>query len=296
MTKHLKEYSDLMEMDPKDWAFEPAELPESAYDMFDEALDLAFNGFGVLSPDPNDVSLAEVSLRLLVKDHPNFIDGHHHLALLLEQSGREMEALFHRERAVNIGMQSFIEAFSSSGNSLRWGWMGNRQFLRSYCSLGLQCMKDGNLSRAVAIFETMLKVNPNDNQGARSILIECYLEMNRPADVLKICMKYPNDCSEDILYGKVLALLIMGKKKRAEAALAEAVRHLPKVAKELVKKSHRRPAQMWAGSITVGGDDQAFCYWERQGKLWKKTEGAIEFVREFVTGKPAKGAKGGSDV
>jgi len=290
MPKHGPNDSDLVPMDERDWRFEPAELPDFAMDMFHDAIDVGFSDFGGLRQDEKAISAAEVTLRWLLGEHPNFIDGHHHLALLLNETGRTEEARLHWERAVNIGMQEFIGNLSASGNSLRWGWLGNRPFLRAYHSTGLQCMREGNFFRAIAIFDTMLRINPDDNQGARLILVECYFEIDRPADVLRVCMKYSDDCcSENLLYGKVLALFKLGKRERAEKALAQAERCLPKVAAELVKRSHKRPQRMWKNSICVGGDDQAFSYWERQGKVWKRTPGAIDMVKDFLAKKSVSG-------
>ena len=221
----------------KDLRFEPTELPGFAMDMFHDALDIAFNDFGGLRQDQKAVAAAEGTLRWLLGEHPNFIDGHHHLALILDETG-------------------------------------------------LQCMKEGNYFRAIAIFSTMLKISPNDNQGVRSLLVECFLEIDRPGDVLRICMMFPDDRMEHILYGKVLALFKIGKKEKAEKALSQAVISLPKVAAELVKRSHKPPLKMWKDSITMGGDDQAYYYWERQGKVWKKTPGAMDFIKGFLKTKP----------
>ena len=270
----------------KDLRFEPTELPGFAMDMFHDALDIAFNDFGGLRQDQKAVAAAEGTLRWLLGEHPNFIDGHHHLALILDETGRTDEARFHWERAVNIGMQGFIEDFCTPGNKIKWGGLGDRSFLRSYHCVGLQCMKEGNYFRAIAIFSTMLKISPNDNQGVRSLLVECFLEIDRPGDVLRICMMFPDDRMEHILYGKVLALFKIGKKEKAEKALSQAVISLPKVAAELVKRSHKPPLKMWKDSITMGGDDQAYYYWERQGKVWKKTPGAMDFIKGFLKTKP----------
>lgn len=273
----------LVDMDGKDWRFESPELPESVMEKFHDVLDMAFSDFGgVYHDDPKALKSAETWLRGLVRKYPYFIDGYHHLAMILEETGSNDEARLLWERAVNIGLQCVIERFCGAGNNLKWGWLDNRPFLRSYHSLGLQYMREGNLPRAIGIFDTMLKANPNDNQDIRSLLVECYFEIDRPSDVLRVCMLYPNDTTEDILYGKVLALLKLGKKDKAEKALTHAVKVSPNIARELAKRAHKRPTGFGERFVTWGSEDEAFLYWERQGHVWKNTPGAIDFVREFL--------------
>jgi len=44
------------------------------------------------------------------------------------------------------------------------------------------------------------------------------------------------------------------------------------VAKELLKKRHIPPKSLDPDRYTVGGDDEAFYYWERSGILWEDPE------------------------
>jgi hypothetical protein len=85
---------------------------------------------------------------------------------------------------------------------------------------------------------------------------------------------------EQLMYGRVLALYQLGQRDEAAAALDDAIEFLPLVAKELVKKRHRRPKNLHPDTITYGGADQAYVYWIEQGQHWKGTPGAIEFVRK----------------
>jgi len=55
---------------------------------------------------------------------------------------------------------------------LPWGWIDNRPFLRCLHGLGISNLELGELDEARAIFERLLSLNPNDNQGARFLLGE----------------------------------------------------------------------------------------------------------------------------
>ena len=86
------------------------------------------------------------------------------------------------------------------------------------------------------------------------------------------------------VYGRALALYQLGRKARAGKALREAMEYLPLIAEELAKRRHRRPKNLRWDRVTVGGADQAYLYWHDEGQLWRKTPGAIEWVRSFLPG------------
>ena len=50
---------------------------------------------------------------------------------------------------------------------LRWGHIYNRPFLRCLHGYGLCLWRMGRLQQARQVFERILSLNPNDNQGAR---------------------------------------------------------------------------------------------------------------------------------
>jgi hypothetical protein len=81
------------------------------------------------------------------------------------------------------------------------------------------------------------------------------------------------------MYGRALALYQLGQRSAAEQALRQGIAHLPLVAKELTKSRHRQPKEMRPGYVTYGGTDQAYLYWLEHGHHWRKTAGALEFVK-----------------
>jgi tetratricopeptide (TPR) repeat protein len=55
--------------------------------------------------------------------------------------------------------------------SISWGMIGHRPFLRTYHGFGVVRKDLGKVQDAVEKFRFLLRVNPNDNQGARVILL-----------------------------------------------------------------------------------------------------------------------------
>ena len=152
----------------------------------------------------------------------------------------------------------------------------------AYDGLGLVYLEKKEVEKALSIFNNLLALNPNDNQGVRDLIVECNFALNRPEKVLRVCDKYPDDAMAHISYGRPLALFQLGKRDEAEKAMKNALKYLPLVAEELIKTKHKKPEGMMNGYITMGGPDEAYDYWKRVGKYWGDAEGAIDFVKECL--------------
>lgn len=266
---------------PKEWKFECAPEEHRLLDKFDRGIDLLEEG---------NEEEAEKTFRAVIRAWPLHIDAHHHLALLLLSRGELSAALDLWGKAAEIGLRSLPAEFAMGADKLEWAHLDNRPFLRAYHGLGFALFDAGRFEAAHLIYNYLLAMNPNDNQGVRGLAVESGFALNRPAEVLRICNKYKKDVLVDSLYGRPLALWQLGKKTLAEKALIKAIDLLPLVARELVKKRHQAPKNICVAYITVGGADEAYEYWQRLGKYWKETEGALEFLAEVLTRFQARGA------
>ncbi len=59
-------------------------------------------------------------------------------------------------------------------NKLSWRILENRQYLRAIHYYGLVLWRDGKTEEAIEKFKLLLKLNPNDNQGARYLVAALY--------------------------------------------------------------------------------------------------------------------------
>ena len=257
-----------------EWTFEFPRLRPEVYEFFRNALDLR---------DAGDAVQAEKDLRLLVEGYPEFIDAFHHLAIILYESDRYSEASEYWQYAVEVGLQAVPETFKVGSHRLPWIILENRPFLRAYHSWGLKHLNCADIQTASSIFQTILAMNPNDNQGIRSLLVDCYFRLNKPNKVLQVCKQFRDDTMAEILYGRPLALLQSGQRDGAIRSLYQAIEFLPNVAKELIKTRHPVPKEVQPDSVTMGGKDQAYYYWQQQGEHWKNTSNAIEVVKECLS-------------
>jgi len=91
------------------------------------------------------------------------LDAHAHLGNLVFDHCPE-HALVHYEIGVRIGELSLPPPFDGV---LPWSSLYNRPFLRCLYGYGLCLWRLGRMDEAVRVFERILALNPNDNQGAR---------------------------------------------------------------------------------------------------------------------------------
>ena len=94
------------------------------------------------------------------------IDAHAHLGNLVFERLPE-RAIVHYEIGVRIGELSLPVGFDGL---LVWGRLYNRPFLRCLHGYGLCLWRLGRLPEAQQVFERILALNPNDNQGVRFCL------------------------------------------------------------------------------------------------------------------------------
>lgn len=254
-----------------EWIFRDPALTEEVENRFDEALDAYEEG---------RVGEAESLARSVVAECPDHIDAVHHLGLYCENDGDAVGSYAFCQAAVAIGLHAIPAAFNWDCDRIPWGFMSNRPFLCAYHSLGVHRMESGAWQAAITIFKRLLAVNPNDNQGVRYILPTCWFETNDVAAVIAHCGNYPEDAGPDILYSRALALLIAGRVEDAHAAIGEAVRASPLIARELIKRLHVEPERRNPGRITVGGAAEAWEYWRRSGRYWSKSKAAMALLRE----------------
>ncbi len=260
------------QIDDHEWSFGFV-CDEEYEDLFEDALEHMDNG---------EYGRAQALLIEVIDKVPEYIDAHHHLAIVLDNKGNYKRAKRMWRRAVQIGMDCFPKEFSFERDKLEWSTLENRPFLRAYVSLGLRFLEENNMQEALTIFENVLHVNPDDNQGCRELATECYFALGNPEGILSICRRYVDDAMPSTLYGKVLALFQLGDVDKARKALKEAIKLSPLVAKELAKDFHQRPRSSSEYGIVIGSPEEAYEYFISFGAFWKATKGAVDFIREHL--------------
>jgi len=260
----------MQEIESGNWVFVEDFIPEEIHGDFELAMQAL---------DIGRIDLAERRLKEVIKLCPTHIDALHHLAILYRQLDRDIEAFAFVQAAVGVGLNAMPDKFSWEKSRLEWGFLENRPFMRAYHALGLWFLDHHHFEDAIAIFSRLLSICPDDNLGIRYLLPQCWFSTSTPEKVIEHCSKYHHDAAPEIQYSLGLAMVQAGKMESAKSVLESAVKNMPLVAKEILKKTHRRPNAYREDTFVWGGADQAYQYWLRNGKYWLATEKATHLLR-----------------
>jgi tetratricopeptide (TPR) repeat protein len=264
---------------PHEWEFAYPNIYDDLMDQFDAGCELYEEG---------NLDEAERSFRAVLAQMPDHLDALHHLALVLSERNLLDESRDLWGQSVRIGHKAFPKDFEIERDRLEWCLLENRPFLRCLHGLALTRYDDGETEEALKLFQELLSLNPNDNQGVRAMAVEALFKLGRFEDALEIAKKYPNDIMPETLYGRALALFKLGRRQEATVALQEAIEYLPLVGKELLKTKHRLPRTARPDRVTVGGADEAYYYWEQSGQFWKQDAEALEWLRKIMKATKAR--------
>lgn len=161
------------------------------------------------------------------------------------------------------------------GAVVPWEILGNRPCLR-LADRNICLLRDGDEEK-ILLMKRMLSLNPHDNHGYRSLLMDHYLKTGRDREATALGERYVDDFIADVSFGRALAFYRLDDKSTAKKALKQACKLHPKVPKFLLSRRPKKPRTN-PGTIQVGGDDEAWLYREDMLDTWKATPGALEWL------------------
>lgn len=191
------------------------------------------------------------------------------------QSFEERQDLY--EQGVKTGHIALGDSFFKKQAGHFWGYLETRPYMRALAGLSECLRKNGLRQEAIANYKELLRLNPNDNQGIRYILINCLLaeEMNDEAEELLSVYREPS-CT--MLYSAALLSFRKLGYGNADNFLKEAILsnpHVPPYLLELKLIPWSLPAYYSQGSV-----EEAIIYAADACAVWKKTPGALAWLAE----------------
>lgn len=219
-------------------------------------------------------------LRQIIKCHPLAFDAYYHLGFYYCWKKRVPEAIKVLERGHNNALKIFPKKFNMQKDLLPWGILENRPFLRMYSQLGIAYYDAGRLDDAITIFKNITLLNPDDNQGMRELLAECYFEKDDMDSMISLCEKYKDDSMPAIALGKVLALYRKGRIPDAKKEALKIMKHNKNIVNEITSRRHKAVDSEVPGFVEVGSRHEAYLYWLDFGRYWKDTPGAVDLLKD----------------
>ncbi|KKS78646.1 MAG: Tetratricopeptide TPR_2 repeat protein [Candidatus Beckwithbacteria bacterium GW2011_GWA2_43_10] len=180
--------------------------------------------------------------------------------------GKEKQARELMETAIGMFKNLLPGKFQPGVDRFPWAILNNRDFLTLILDYAFFIEFFNGVKASIPHFEYVLELNPNDNQGARTVLATAYLKTNQLNKMLALAEKYAEDINQEILLGKALCLYKLGKKNQAEKWLRKNYQWVKHSIRELLKTDHKKV------------NDEAYLYWFNQGSLWQAAPGAIDWL------------------
>ncbi len=251
----------------------PAAPPRTALERAQELVDRARAARG-----GRRVRLAREALAI----SPDCADAY---SLLAEESATLQEArdlyaqaLAAAERA--LGWERLDRAAISF-----WQALETRPYVRALAGLAFCLWQEGRRREAIAHWERMLWLNPNDSQGVRYALLAGLLEEGEDERVEALLKRYPGEAAASWAYGRaLLAYRKGGDTPPAKAARTRALGVNPYLPAYLTGEK-RLPRSM-PKDVGVGDESEAVVCAAEQVAAWQRTPGALAWL---ATGLPVGG-------
>lgn len=246
-------------------------LSDSEADAKDEAQQIAFDAMEAES-EAQARKLAKRALKL----DPDCVDALVVLADLDARTPREMiEGL---QKAVAAGERSLGEQFIKENKGHFWMLMDTRPYMRAMEELGRALSGQGIYLDAIRIYEKMLELNPNDNQGVRDPLLGLYLAVSDLAGAGRLLKKYKNDSLANFAWGRVLERFLAGDKAAARAALEKA-RTANHFVEQFITAKMPLPEEM-PEMYSPGSEEEAALCMTHVGLAWAHQQEAVFWLHD----------------
>jgi len=178
------------------------------------------------------------------------------------------------ERA--LGARTFAEQAGSF-----WGLITTRPYMRARLGLA-QCLEQlGKPNEAIAHYQELLRLNPNDNQGVRDLLFPALLTAGRDEEAGVLLRQYEDDATALWHYGWALwAFRREGDSPAARDRLRLALRANRRVPKYLSGEEDWRDRAIT--SYALGSDEEAVVCARALDDAWRGTPGAQQWLASRV--------------
>ena len=248
----------------------------------DKAQELVYSAYETSDPK-KQVAIARKALKL----DPDNVDA---LLIIAEQPSRRIfDTVSGYREAVQAGERSLGEDFIEEHAGYFWGMHETRPYMRALERLAANLRKvaaggeglESILVEAKEIYQRMLWLNPDDNQGIRYSLFYVLLELDQDDETEKLYKKYEDDYSAWWLYGRALLdYRKHGDTAKSQKSLAKAIEYNKHFPAYLLgrKKFPANPP----GHYGMGDANEAAYYMDESILTWTKTPGAVDWVRKCV--------------
>jgi tetratricopeptide (TPR) repeat protein len=187
-------------------------LSDAEADAKDEAQQIAFDAMEAKS-ETEARKLAKRALRL----DTDCVDA---LVVMTELDAHiQRERIEGLQKAVVAGERSLGEKFIHENKGHFWLLIETRPYMRAMAQLAEALSGEGISLDAIKIYEKMLELNPNDNQGVRDPLLGLYIAIGDLKGAGRLLKKYKKEATAYFEWARVLERFLAGDRDGASKVL-----------------------------------------------------------------------------
>jgi len=223
------------------------------------------------------VSKAKKLIKKALELDPNNADAYNYLASIEKNIDK---AIKQYEKAIKAGEKTLGKKFFKEEKGYFWGIPETRPYMRAKAGLADCLYAKNEVDKAIEIYEEMLELNPNDNQGVRYLLSTLLLDKDDLTGFeLFIKNNEEEDCAVWNYNNALYSFKKIGRKAKSNRILLNAYKSNAFVIDYLLgkKKLPVRPPQY----IGRGDENEAIAYVFYNWKIWDKTKGALDWLYDF---------------
>jgi len=203
-------------------------------------------------------------------------------SLLAEEAAESLEeAIELYRKGVEAGERTLGKKTFKEDVGHFWGLLETRPYMRARAGLAQCLWEAGQREEAVTHCWGLLRLNPNDNQGIRDLLMPCLIELGRDEDAEKLFKQFEEDCMAIWMYSRALLdFRKHGDSPAADKSLKAALdenRHVPPYL-----LGRKKMPRILPGYYGFGDDNEAVLYAYGNRAAWKATPGALEWLAAKV--------------
>ncbi len=214
------------------------------------------------------------SARQALEVSPDAVDGY---LLLAHDAPSWEEATDLCTRAVAAAERLLGPDFLIEYKDGFWGMAITRPYMRARFALGYCLWRQEKRGEAVTHFRELIALNPNDNQGARYVLVAMLLELEEEREAQQVMAVYSGDPLCHWAYNRALVeFRWRGDQRPAQRRLRQAFRKNALVPVFLLGK---KPIGSYESDIVEAGErSEAIEYQHLYGDAWTMAEGALAWL------------------
>jgi len=223
------------------------------------------------------VSKGKILVKQALELDPNNADAYNYLASIEKDIDK---AIIMFEKAIKAGEKTLGKKFFKEEKGYFWGMIETRPYMRAKAGLADCLYAKKEVDKAIEIYEEMLELNPNDNQGIRYLLSTLLLSKD---DLTKfelfIKKSEDEDCAIWNYNNALYSYRKLGRTTKTEKILMDAYKSNGFVIAYMlgIKKMPAEQPQY----IGRGDENEAISYVISTWTIWEKTERALDWLYEF---------------